>query len=94
MTENDLEQACIDWFRELGWEYAHGESISPGGFAPERAHYNEVILAPRFRAALESLNPGLRQWSAASGDRAKEPGRREGGCVRRLQPDSELSAHV
>lgn len=59
MTENDLEQACIDWFRELGWEYAHGESISPGGFAPERAHYNEVILAPRFRAALESLNPDL-----------------------------------
>ena len=59
MTENDLEQACIDWFRELGWDYAHGESISPGGFAPERAHYNEVMLAPRFRAALESLNPDL-----------------------------------
>jgi type I restriction enzyme R subunit len=59
MTENDLEQACIGWFRELGWEYSHGESISPGGFAPERAHYNEVVLAPRFRAALESLNPDL-----------------------------------
>ncbi len=59
MTENDLEQACIEWFRELGWEYAHGESISPGGFSPERAHYNEVVLAPRFRAALESLNPDL-----------------------------------
>mgnify|MGYP000473421917 CR=1 FL=1 len=59
MTENDLEQACIDWFRELGWEYSHGETISPGGFAPERAHYNEVVLAPRFRAALESLNPDL-----------------------------------
>lgn len=48
MTENDLEQACIDWFRDLGWEYAHGESISPGGFAPERAHYNEVVLARAF----------------------------------------------
>ena len=59
MTENDLEQACIEWFRELGWEYSHGETISPGGFAPERAHYNEVILAPRFRSALESLNPDL-----------------------------------
>ena len=59
MTENDLEQACIDWFRELGWEYSHGETLSPGGFAPERAHYNEVVLAPRFRAALESLNPDL-----------------------------------
>ena len=59
ITENDLEQTCIEWFRELGWEYVHGETISPGGFAPERAHYNEVVLAPRFRAALESLNPDL-----------------------------------
>ncbi len=59
MTENDLEQACIDWFRELGWEYSHGETLSPGGFVPERAHYTEVVLAPRLRAALESLNPDL-----------------------------------
>ena len=59
MTENDLEQTCIDWFRELGWEYSHGETISPGGFSLERAHYNEIVLAPRFRAALESLNPDL-----------------------------------
>jgi len=59
MTENDLELACIDWFRELGWTCSHGEVLSPGGIAPERAHYNEVILAPRLRAALERLNPEL-----------------------------------
>ena len=59
MTENDLEQTAIGWFRELGWEYSHGEMISSGGFSPERAHYNEVVLAPRFRAALEALNPDL-----------------------------------
>ncbi|WP_031596083.1 type I restriction endonuclease subunit R [Ferrovum myxofaciens] len=59
MTENDLEQACIDWFRDLSWEYAHGETISPGGFAPERGHYNEVVLAPRLRSALERLNLGI-----------------------------------
>ncbi|QWY74215.1 type I restriction endonuclease [Ferrovum myxofaciens] len=58
MTENDLEQACIDWFRALDWEYAHGETISPGGFSPERGHYNEVVLAPRLRSALERLNLG------------------------------------
>ena len=56
MTENDLEQACIEWFKELGWEYAHGEAISPGGLHQERDHYTEVMLAPRFRAALERLN--------------------------------------
>jgi type I restriction enzyme R subunit len=56
MTENDLELACIDWFGELGWAYSHGEALSPGGIAPERTHYNEVILVPRLRAALELLN--------------------------------------
>ncbi len=56
MTENDLEQACIEWFKELGWEYAHGEAISPGGLHQERDHYTEVVLAPRFRTALERLN--------------------------------------
>jgi type I restriction enzyme R subunit len=59
ITEDDLEQTAIGWFRELGWEYSHGETISPGGFSPERSHYNEVVLAPRFRAALEALNPDL-----------------------------------
>lgn len=59
MTENDLEQASIDWFRDLGWAYSHGETLSPGGSAPERPHYNEVILTPRFRSALERLNPEL-----------------------------------
>lgn len=59
MTENDLELACIDWFRDLGWNYSHGEVLSPGGVAPERAHYTEVVLAPRLRAALERLNPDL-----------------------------------
>lgn len=59
MTENDLELACIDWFRELGWTYSHGEVLSPGGIAPERTHYNQVVLAPRLRATLERLNPDL-----------------------------------
>lgn len=59
MTENDLEHACIDWFRDLGWQYTHGEMISPGGFAPERNHYNEVMLAPRLRSTLERLNPEI-----------------------------------
>lgn len=57
MTENDLEQACIDWFKDLGWNYSHGEAISPGGLHQERDHYTEVVLAPRLRLALDRLNP-------------------------------------
>ncbi|QWY74214.1 type I restriction endonuclease [Ferrovum myxofaciens] len=32
----------------------------------------------------------LRQWSTAGSHRTEEPSRREGGCVRRLQPDRQL----
>ena len=46
MTEEDLEQTCIGWFKELGWKFAPGEAISPGGAQPEREHYTQVILAP------------------------------------------------
>ena len=44
MTENDLKNACIDWFRELGWEYSQGETISPGGFVHKgRVHKGRVL---------------------------------------------------
>ena len=59
MTEEDLEQACIGWFRELGWNYVPGEAISPGGAHPEREHYTQVILAGRLRDALSRLSPEL-----------------------------------
>ena len=59
MTEENLEQACIGWFRELGWNFAPGEAISPGGAHPEREHYTQVILASRLREALSRLNPEL-----------------------------------
>ena len=59
MTEENLEQACIGWFRELGWNFTPGEAISPGGAHPEREHYAQVILACRLRDALSRLNPEL-----------------------------------
>ena len=59
MTEEALEQACIGWFEELGWSYAAGEGISPGGARPEREHYTQVILASKLRDALSRLNPEL-----------------------------------
>ena len=59
MTEEDLEQACIGWFRELGWNHMHGEAVSPGGTHPEREHYAQVILDCRLRDALSRLNAKL-----------------------------------
>ena len=43
----------------LGWQTAYGPDIAPGGAAPERADYGEVVLAQRLRDALARLNPDL-----------------------------------
>ena len=59
VTEHDLEQACIGWFRELGWSHVPGEAISPGGAHPERKHYTQIILRRRLHDALSRLNPEL-----------------------------------
>ena len=57
MNENELEQAALSWFEELGYETAHGPDLSPGGDAPERATTDDVVLEGRFRKALAILNP-------------------------------------
>ena len=37
MNESALEQAALDWFRELGYEYVHGAHIAPDLPAPGAA---------------------------------------------------------
>ena len=59
MTEENLEQSCINWFKELGWTHMRGEAISPGGAHPERDNHTQVILHRRLREALLRLNPEL-----------------------------------
>ena len=31
ITEDQLEQLCLGWFRETGYEVVYGPDISPGG---------------------------------------------------------------
>jgi len=59
LDESTVERAALQWLRELGYGYAHGPDISPGGRTPERASFTEVVLVGRLRAALERLNPHL-----------------------------------
>lgn len=59
IDENAAEQACLDWFEELGYLRAFGPDIAPEGPAEERATYKGVVLEGRFRAALQRLNPAL-----------------------------------
>lgn len=57
ITEYQLEQQCLGWFRDGGWETVFGPDIAHDGAAPERANYREVVLALRLKRALARLNP-------------------------------------
>jgi len=59
MNEAQLEQTTLDWLRGLGWKPTFGPDIAPDGPAPERAGYDQVILAGRLHDALARINPAL-----------------------------------
>ena len=52
-----LEDTCLDWFQELGWDRIYGPDIAPDSPNAERSSYSEVILKARLRAALARINP-------------------------------------
>ena len=57
ITESMLEETCLDWLEELGWDRMHGPDIAPDAPNVERSSYSEVILKARLRAALARINP-------------------------------------
>jgi len=56
-TESIVEEAALDWFRGLGYQYLPGPDIACDGTKPERASYADVILSDRLQVALHALNP-------------------------------------
>lgn len=61
ITEDQLEQAALDWFRELGYQVAFGPDIAPppDGITPERDDYRQTILTKRLRTRLQINNPAI-----------------------------------
>jgi type I restriction enzyme R subunit len=59
LSEKELEEAALEWFKELGYEITYGPDISPGGDRPERDSYSQVVLLKRLRNALIRINPKL-----------------------------------
>ncbi|URM31591.1 type I restriction endonuclease subunit R [Cytobacillus firmus] len=58
-NEDELEQATLDWFQELGYEIAYGPDLSPGGESSEREDFSIVILKGRLTDALSRINKGV-----------------------------------
>lgn len=52
IAEQQLEDAAIGWFRELGWHYADGPDIAADGDQSARSGYRQTVLRERLLAAL------------------------------------------
>ena len=59
ITEDQLEQLCLEWFQSIGYDYVCGYDIAPDGDNPERVDYRQVVLVGRLLARLAALNPQI-----------------------------------
>lgn len=59
MNETQLENLCLDWFSENGWEVVHGVDIAPDSSNPLRKDYKQVLIEADLQTAFERLNPHL-----------------------------------
>ncbi|EMC8109185.1 type I restriction endonuclease subunit R, partial [Escherichia coli] len=59
LSEDDLEQQCLQWFAEQGWHVLHGPDIAPDGDNPLRASFHDVFLRPVMLEQLQTINPHL-----------------------------------
>jgi type I restriction enzyme R subunit len=59
LNEGTVEDITLSWFRELGYDIAHGPTLAPGEPGAERETYSDVLLIERLRAAIERLNPSI-----------------------------------
>jgi type I restriction enzyme R subunit len=55
--ESVIEQAALDYLREIGYSTQFGPNIGPGGVAEERASWDQVYLVERLSAAGLRINP-------------------------------------
>ena len=66
VTEDQVEQQAIGWFKELGYQYKIGYEMAPDGEAPERPDYRSVVLPDRLKAALARINLDIPQAAIAT----------------------------
>ena len=58
LSESVVEEAALDWFRELGYTVMGGSDMQPGPGALRETHA-DVVFPTTVQGALARLNPGL-----------------------------------
>ncbi|MDH5517834.1 MAG: type I restriction endonuclease subunit R [Gammaproteobacteria bacterium] len=59
ITEDQLEQLTLDWFKVIGYDYVCGYDIAPDGESPERTDYRQIVLFDRLIHQLQIINPHI-----------------------------------
>jgi type I restriction enzyme R subunit len=59
ITEDQLEQLCLSWFKEIGYGYVCGYDIAPDANTPERSDFRQLILTGRLLTQLQKINPHI-----------------------------------
>ena len=59
ITEDQLEQLCLDWFKTIGYDYVCGYDIAPDSESPERTDYRQIVLFDRLLTQLQIINPHI-----------------------------------
>ena len=59
ITEDHLEQQCLEWFQDIGYSHVFAPQLDSDGSTPERSDFRQVLLTGRLRSALQRLNPGV-----------------------------------
>lgn len=59
VAESGVEETCLEYFADVGWQVLYGPGIAAGEPAAERASYRDVLLEGRLRRAVGLLNPDL-----------------------------------
>lgn len=60
-NESTLEQATLDWLKDLGYEIGFGPDLAFDGVKPEREakDYSDVVLRGRLELAISKINPSI-----------------------------------
>jgi len=59
MNEEQLENLCLEWFRDNGWDVVYGPDIAPDSDNPMRSDYRKILLEADLEAAFARINPHL-----------------------------------
>lgn len=58
-VESTLEEATLEWFKELGYQIIYGSDVDPFSGSPERKSLKDVVLESRLKDAIDKVNPRI-----------------------------------